>query len=93
LVEIKGELGALPANYARGILSTIRETEALLAEIERAMNLDGRLPADLRAAIQAYNRKILATSSDQIVPIPRPIGGRWFDDTAVPAAIIQACQA
>lgn len=91
LVTVKGELGVLPANFARGILATICETEALLAEIESAIQMDGRLPADLRASIQRYNQKILATSSDQIVPIPRPIGGRWFDDFTVPAATLQAC--
>jgi clorobiocin/coumermycin A biosynthesis protein CloN6/CouN6 len=93
LVEIKGELGVLPANYARGILATIRETETLQAEMEIALARDGSLPTDLRAAIRAYNRKILAASSDQIVPIPRPIGGRWFDDTTIPPQMIQACTA
>lgn len=39
--------------------------------------------ADRRDVIRAYNRKILAHSSDQIMPVRRPFGGRWFDDVTV----------
>lgn len=88
LVSIKGEYGVLPGEYCDAILTTIDETRRLLAEMEHALNLDGRLPADLRQTIQAYNRKILAYSSDQIVPVKRPFGGRWFDDATVPAEMI-----
>jgi clorobiocin/coumermycin A biosynthesis protein CloN6/CouN6 len=90
LVEVKGEYGVLPAMYAEAILATIGETRALLAEMERALAADGRLPADLRDTMRAYNRKILAYSSDQIVPAERPFGGRWFDDFTVPPSIIDA---
>lgn len=92
LVTHKRELGVLPASVVRGILGTIEETRALLAEMERALELDGTLPASLRTTIGAYNRKILSTSSDQIIPMPRPFGGRWFDDATVPPELIDRCR-
>lgn len=88
LVALKGEAGVLPASICRTISTAIGETQALLAEIERALELDGALPADLRATIRAYNRRILSHSSDQITPMARPFGGRWFDDFTVPAQMI-----
>ncbi|HWQ83064.1 MAG TPA: cobalamin-dependent protein, partial [Anaerolineales bacterium] len=91
LVEIKGELGMLPKSFTRGILMTIDETQSLLAEIESVIQSGAQLTSDLRAQIHLYNQKILATSSDQIVPIPRPIGSRWFDDMAVSQEIIKDC--
>ena len=89
LVTIKGDLGVLPASFCEAILSTIDETKTLLAQIERALELDGKLPTDLRDTIRTYNRKILAYSSDQIIPIPRPFGGRWFDDFTIPLSMIE----
>ena len=80
LVEIKGEYGVLPPEFCRAILGTIAETRQLLGEMERALLLDGKLPPALREEVRTYNRKILAYSSDQIIPVKRPFGGRWFDD-------------
>jgi len=88
LVEIKGEFGVLPPQFCQAILRTIDETRQLLGEMEHALLLDGTLPADLRDQVRAYNRKILAYSSDQIVPVRRPFGGRWFDDVTVPQQMI-----
>jgi clorobiocin/coumermycin A biosynthesis protein CloN6/CouN6 len=88
LVIVKGELGVLPGSFCKAILETIDETTALLAQMERALELDGKLPPDLRNTIRTYNRKILAYSSDQIVPSHRPFGGRWFDDFTVPPEMI-----
>ena len=90
LVTIKGECGVLSGQFCRGVLATIEQTRELLATMEHALALDGGLPPSLRAEIRAYNQKILAYSSDQILPIPRPFGGRWFDDTTVPAELIEA---
>ncbi|HUB39498.1 MAG TPA: cobalamin-dependent protein [Streptosporangiaceae bacterium] len=89
LVEIKGEYGVLPPRFCLAILKTIDETRQLLREMERALSLDGALPAGLRTEIRTYNRKILAYSSDQIIPVHRPFGGRWFDDVTVPAEMIK----
>src|SRR5215216_4728377 len=77
LVTIKGELGILPSSYCKAILDTIDETKSLLTHMERALELDNKLPSDLKDEIRTYNRKILAYSSDQIIPTPRPFGGRW----------------
>ncbi|HWF79267.1 MAG TPA: cobalamin-dependent protein [Streptosporangiaceae bacterium] len=88
LVEIKGEYGVLPTRLCGTILKTIAQTRKLLGEVERAMLLDGGLPASLRDEIRAYNSRILAYSSDQIVPVRRPFGGRWFDDVTVPQQMI-----
>jgi clorobiocin biosynthesis protein CloN6 len=88
LVEIKGEFGVLPATFCQAVLKTIDETKQLLGEVERALVLDGTLPPDLRDVIRTYNRKILAYSSDQIMPVRRPFGGRWFDDVTVPREMI-----
>jgi clorobiocin biosynthesis protein CloN6 len=88
LVEVKGEYGVLPAAFCTAVLGTIDETRQLLGEMERALLLDGTLPAGLREVIRAYNRKILAYSSDQIMPVRRPFGGRWFDDVTVPRRMI-----
>jgi clorobiocin biosynthesis protein CloN6 len=90
LVEVKGELGVLPRSFAQVILDSITATEALLAEMEQAIELDGELSRELRDAIRAYNRTILAASSDQILPMPRPFGGRWFDDVTVPPDMIES---
>jgi clorobiocin/coumermycin A biosynthesis protein CloN6/CouN6 len=89
LVEIKGEFGVLPAAFCQAILGTIDETRRLLGEMETALLLDGTLPSTLRDEVRAYNRKILAYSSDQIIPVRRPFGGRWFDDVTVPQQIIE----
>jgi len=89
LVEIKGEYGVLPSAFCQAIIKTIGETQELLGEMERALLLDGRFPADLRTEIRSYNRKILAYSSDQIIPVHRPFGGRWFDDFTVPQEMIE----
>jgi clorobiocin biosynthesis protein CloN6 len=88
LVEIKGEYGVLPPKFCRAILATIEETKQLMGEMERALQLDGALPASLRDQVRSYNRKILAYSSDQIIPVKRPFGGRWFDDATVPRQMI-----
>jgi clorobiocin biosynthesis protein CloN6 len=89
LVEIKGEYGVLPSAFGQAILQTIDETRQLLGEMERALLLDGTLPAALRDEMRSYNRKILAYSSDQIIPVRRPFGGRWFDDVTVPPQMIE----
>jgi clorobiocin biosynthesis protein CloN6 len=89
LVEIKGEHGVLPPEFCRAVLETIEETRQLLSEMEMALLLDGTLPVSLRNEIRAYNRKILAYSSDQIIPVRRPFGGRWFDDVTVPREMIE----
>ncbi|HTZ93076.1 MAG TPA: cobalamin-dependent protein [Streptosporangiaceae bacterium] len=89
LVEIKGEYGVLPGRFCQAVIDTIAETQQLLGEMERALLLDGRFPTDLRNEIRSYNRKILAYSSDQIVPVHRPFGGRWFDDFTVPREMIE----
>jgi clorobiocin/coumermycin A biosynthesis protein CloN6/CouN6 len=89
LVEIKGEYGVLPSEFCHAILKTIDETQQLLGEMEKALLLDGKLPVDLRDQIRSYNRKILAYSSDQIIPMRRPFGGRWFDDATVPRQMIE----
>jgi clorobiocin/coumermycin A biosynthesis protein CloN6/CouN6 len=87
LVRIKGELGLLPGSWCKAVLAQVEETKWLLAEIEQAVKA-GELSSDLRKVILTYNRKILAYSSDQIIPTPRPFGGRWFDDSTIPAEMI-----
>lgn len=89
LVTIKGELGVLPTTFCDRILQVIDETKLLLAEMEHALQLDGKLSLSLRDTIRSYNRKILAYSSDQIIPMPRPFGGRWYDDFTVPSDILE----
>jgi len=89
LVEIKGEYGVLPSEFCQAILKTIDETQQLLGEMEKALTLDGKFPVDLRDEIRTYNRKILAYSSDQIIPMKRPFGDRWFDDATVPRQMIE----
>ena len=90
LVRMKGDHDVLPGDFCEAILDTIDETRRLLAEMERALTLDGRFSPDLRAQMRAYNRKILAYSSDQIIPVQRPFGGRWFDDVTVPDELIRS---
>ena len=87
LVTVKGEIGMLPGSWCKTVLASIEETKFLLASIERAVN-SGGLSTDLRQQILAYNRKVLAYSSDQIVPTARPVGGRWFDDSTIPPEMI-----
>jgi clorobiocin biosynthesis protein CloN6 len=92
LVAIKSELGILPPHFAKTVQRKIEETKTLLTEAERALELDARFPSGLRDTIRAYNRQILSYSSDQIIPMERPFGGRWFDDFTVPIEIIEACK-
>jgi clorobiocin biosynthesis protein CloN6 len=87
LVSLKGELGMLPGSWCKAVLATIEETKWLLAETEQAVKAGG-LSSELRSLILAYNRKILAYSTDQIIPTPRPFGGRWFDDATIPPDMI-----
>jgi clorobiocin/coumermycin A biosynthesis protein CloN6/CouN6 len=88
LIEVKGELGAMPRSVCETLRELISRTTALLGEMARAMKFDGQLPSSLREEIRNYNRKILAYSNDQIVPIQRPFGGRWFDDFTVSEELI-----
>lgn len=67
----------------------IEVAKRMLHEIDTTLAQDGQLPQSLKDEIRAYNRKILAYSSDQIIPLSRPFGGRWFDDFTVPSALIQ----
>src|SRR5258708_20273743 len=60
LVEIKGEYSVLPPKLCQAILHTITHPRHLLPDIERALHLDGTLPAALRDEVRTYNRKILA---------------------------------
>ncbi|MFY2561189.1 cobalamin-dependent protein [Corallococcus terminator] len=88
LVRAKGQAGILPRAISQSILTAISDTQALLADMERAITLDGTLPSSLRDVIRAYNRRVLSYSSDQIIPIQRPFGGRWFDDFTVPPELL-----
>jgi clorobiocin/coumermycin A biosynthesis protein CloN6/CouN6 len=88
LVRVKAELGMVPGSWCKAVLATIEETKWLLAEIEQQMMKAGGLSSSLRSHLLTYNRKTLAYSSDQIIPTPRPFGGRWFDDAIVPATMI-----
>jgi hypothetical protein len=36
----------------------------------------------------AAARRAHAYSSDQIIPVKRPFGGRWFDDVTIPRQMI-----
>jgi len=89
LVQIKADAGVLPHSVARAILGNIDRTTNLLGEIERALEIDRSLGPGLRGEIRAYNRRILASSSDQAMPVERPFGGRWFDDFTVPETMIR----
>jgi clorobiocin/coumermycin A biosynthesis protein CloN6/CouN6 len=88
LIQVKGELGIMPKSICATLRELIGRTTALLDEIARALKLDGQLPSSLREEIRNYNRKILAYSNDQIVPVQRPFGGRWFDDFTVSGELI-----
>lgn len=88
LVALKVDHGLMPPSIGRTVAAAIDETTRMLADMEAALAADGALPASLRAAVRQYNDRILASSSDQIMPIERPFGGRWFDDFTVPPAMI-----
>lgn len=88
LIQLKANLGIMPRSICEKLRELIARTTSLLEEMERALELDGRLPFSLRDEIKQYNRRILAYSSDQIVPMERPFGGRWFDDYTVPKDLI-----
>jgi clorobiocin biosynthesis protein CloN6 len=92
LIKVKGELAIIPNSLALRLRALISRTTSLLAEMEKGIELDGHLPPGLRPEIREYNRKILAYSSDQIIPMERPFGGRWFDDfTVTPDMIACLC--
>jgi clorobiocin biosynthesis protein CloN6 len=92
LIEVKAELGIMPQAIGEKLRELICNTTRLLGEMEKSIRSDGTLSLALRPEIQAYNRKILAYSSDQIIPMERPFGGRWFDDFSVSAEIIASVQ-
>ena len=58
-------------------------------EVTVLVRSPSKLPAELRDVIRTYNRKILAYSTDQIIPVHRPFGGRWFDDFTVPSSMTE----
>lgn len=89
LVQAKMKYGFLPSSYGDYVLRKIDETKHLLHAIEQALEQDDRLTSDLRAVIKSYNEEILSYSSDQIIPVPRPFGGRWFDGFTIPASLIE----
>ena len=64
-----------------------RDTAATRGNGE-ALLLDGKLPVDLRDEIVPTTARS-AYSSDQIIPMRRPFGGRWFDDATVPRQMIE----
>ncbi|MFB3903193.1 MAG: cobalamin-dependent protein [Acidobacteriota bacterium] len=88
LTIAKGEAGVLPGSFAARVLSVIDETKRLLQEIETSLERTGGLDGSHRSAIKTYNRDALACSTDQIIPISRPLGGRWFDDFTVPGPLL-----
>jgi clorobiocin biosynthesis protein CloN6 len=79
MVQAKQAMGFFPQKVVANILGRIAETVTLLDEIEAATLLDGWLPAELRREIYRYNQWILAFSTDQIIPVNRQFGNRWFD--------------
>jgi clorobiocin biosynthesis protein CloN6 len=89
MITVKAEHKLIPPSWCKRIHSTINETIELLSEMQRAHAWGQSFSSDLRSQILTYNRRILAYSSDQIVPTPRAFGGRWFDDATVPAAMIE----
>ena len=91
LVQIKNEVGMFPSVVSNSIRALISRTTNLLNEIEQAILLDSQLPQDLRKEIKKYNNEILSYTTDQIVPMERPIGNRWFDDYTVSNEIINRC--
>lgn len=88
LVTIKAELGILPSTIAQRTLDKIEHTQQLLATIEAALDMEPVLPLELRGQIREYNKDIFSYSSDQLVPIRRQFGGRWFDDYTIPSSMI-----
>ena len=89
LVSIKADVGILPSKIAQSILVKIKDTQQLLATIETALKKEPVLPLELRGRIREYNREIFSHSSDQLVPIRRQFGGRWFDDYTIPSSMIE----
>ena len=69
----RGRVRSTVAAFCQAVLKTIGETRQLLGEMERTLLLDGPLPAELRDDISSYDRKILAYSGDQIIPVRRPV--------------------
>ena len=88
LIGVKGDLKIIPQSLCAKLRELIRQTRTLLDEMERCLDLEGHLCWSLREEVRRYNRKILAYSSDQIIPMERPFGGRWFDDFTVPPEVI-----
>jgi clorobiocin biosynthesis protein CloN6 len=88
LIQVKAELGIMPSAIGDKLRELICRTTCLLEEMEECIHKDGKLSLALRSEIRVYNRKILAYSSDQIIPMERPFGGRWFDDFTVSPEII-----
>ena len=90
LATIKADLGVLPKSIAASIVRTIGETTELLSEMERALDRDGTLPGHLRNDIRLYNRKILAYSSDQIIPTHTVCAVRLLLPIVVIASVLSA---
>jgi clorobiocin biosynthesis protein CloN6 len=88
LIEVKGEMGILPASICRNRRELIAETERLLTEMETSLSKEGKFSPGLRSEVREYNRRILSYTSDQLVPMERPFGGRWFDDFTVPPELL-----
>ena len=92
LVEIKGEFGVLPADVLPGHPQDHRRDTALLGEMERALQLDGTLPSDLRdvdTGLQPQDPRLLERpdhSGEAAVrrPVVRRRHGAAADDRGEP---------
>jgi clorobiocin biosynthesis protein CloN6 len=94
LMEAKGDARALPASWVKSYVSNIDDALALTREVHAADSL-----ADARARqraldalgdeIRRRNDAILFSGvANQAFPVPRAIGGRWFDEFGWPASEI-----
>jgi clorobiocin/coumermycin A biosynthesis protein CloN6/CouN6 len=87
VMQAKARRGKFPLARAELFRKRLDEAVELTFEVHRAYSLPD--PEDRRWALEALGDEILkrnelvlsGTVTDQNVPVARPIGGRWCDDT------------
>jgi hypothetical protein len=99
LAAAKAEVGMYPRSLAGTIRSRIADSLEFLAEVHRIDCLadEGTRAAELDRIgdeIATRNRSIFFDGvANQAFPIPRDIGGRWFDEMLWPSHELQQCEA
>jgi clorobiocin biosynthesis protein CloN6 len=98
LVELKGEVGMMPASVGRSVVAKIEdalewiwivdEIDAIRDERVRRRELD-RIGGEI---LTRNTATFFSGVSNQAFPVARDVGGRWFDELLVDPSVLEALE-